>query len=56
MQPFDDLKLLSNIAVSWLVLNFAPEGSYWLGIALTLAGSTYLLYFKRRTETAPALA
>jgi drug/metabolite transporter (DMT)-like permease len=56
VQPFDDLKLFSNIAVSWLVLNFAPEGSYWLGIALILAGSTYLLWSERQGQTAPALA
>lgn len=47
VQPFDDLKLFSNIAVSWLVLNFAPEGSYWLGIVLILAASAYLLYSER---------
>lgn len=56
VQPFDDLKLFSNIAVSWLVLNFAPEGSYWLGIALILAGSTYLLWSERQTQNAPAMA
>ena len=56
VQPFDDLKLFSNIAVSWLVLNFAPEGSYWLGIALILAGSTYLLWSERQSQSAPLLA
>lgn len=44
VQPFDDLKLFSNIAVSWLVLNFAPDGACWLGMALILAGSLYLLW------------
>ena len=52
VQPFDDLKLFSNIAVSWLVLNFAPEGSYWLGILLILAGSTYLLWSERQSQSA----
>lgn len=47
VQPFDDLKLFANIAVSWLVLGFAPEGSYWLGMALVLAGSLYLLWSER---------
>ena len=48
VQPFDDLKLFSNIAVSWLVLRLsAPEGSYWLGMALILAGSAYLLWSER---------
>ena len=53
VQPFDDLKLFSNIFVSWLVLNFAPEGSYWLGILLILAGSLYLLWSERRLQTLP---
>lgn len=50
VQPFDDLKLFSNIAVSWLVLDFAPEGSYWLGMALILAGSAYLLWSEREGQ------
>lgn len=53
VQPFDDLKLFSNIFVSWLVLSFAPEGSYWLGILLILAGSLYLLWSERRLQTLP---
>ena len=52
VQPFDDLKLFSNIAVSWIVLNFAPEGSYWLGMALILAGSGYLLWSERQNQNA----
>lgn len=52
VQPFDDLKLFSNIAVSWLVLNFAPDGTYWLGMALILAGSLYLLWSE---QNGPAL-
>lgn len=47
VQPFDDLKLFANIAVSWLVLGFAPEGSYWLGIALVAGASSYLLWSER---------
>ena len=50
VQPFDDLKLFSNIAVSWLVLGFAPEGAYWLGVALILAGSLYLLWSERQGQ------
>ena len=44
VQPFDDLKLLSNIFVSWLIFGDIPSGTYWLGIALILAGSAYLLW------------
>lgn len=57
VQPFDDLKLLSNIFVSWLVFGDVPAGSYWLGIALILAGSAYLLWSEReRTNALPAPA
>ncbi len=51
VQPFDDLKLFSNIAVSWLVLSFAPEGSYWAGIVLVFAGSAYLLWSERENRS-----
>lgn len=53
VQPFDDLKLLSNIFVSWLVFGDIPAGSYWLGIALILAGSAYLLWSERERTAAP---
>ena len=48
VQPFDDLKLFSNILVSWLVLNFAPDLSYWPGILMVFAGSAYLLWSERK--------
>ena len=54
VQPFDDLKLFANILVSWLVLGFAPEGSYWPGILLILAGSSYLLWSERQGRLGPA--
>jgi drug/metabolite transporter (DMT)-like permease len=41
VQPFDDLKLFSNILVSWLVLSFAPDMTYWTGILMVFAGSVY---------------
>lgn len=53
VQPFDDLKLFSNIAVSWLVLGYAPEGAYWLGVALILAGSMYLLWSELKGQIQP---
>lgn len=56
VQPFDDLKLFSNIFVSWLIFGDVPRGSYWLGIALILVGSTYLLWSERRQERAAAFA
>ena len=50
VQPFDDLKLFSNIAVSWFLGQELPTGAYWLGIALILAGSAYLLWSERRPK------
>jgi drug/metabolite transporter (DMT)-like permease len=47
VQPFDDLKLFSNILVSWLVLSFAPDLTYWPGISMVFAGSAYLLWSER---------
>ena len=56
VQPFDDLKLLSNILVSYLIFGDVPTGTYWLGIGLILAGSAYLLWSSRgdRTSVVPA--
>ncbi len=56
VQPFDDLKLFSNILVSWLVLSFAPDLTYWPGIIMVFAGSVYLLWSERSRKTNAALA
>jgi drug/metabolite transporter (DMT)-like permease len=56
VQPFDDLKLFSNIIVSWLVLSFAPDLTYWPGIILVFAGSIYLLWSERSKPMIAALA
>lgn len=56
VQPFDDLKLFSNILVSWLVLQFAPDMSYWPGILLVFAGSAYLLWSERAASGPNAVA
>jgi len=56
VQPFDDLKLFSNILVSWLVLSFAPDMTYWPGIVMVFAGSAYLLWSERGRATGVALA
>lgn len=55
VQPFDDLKLLSNILVGWLVFGYLPEGALWLGVAMILAASSWLLWSEREAG-APALA
>jgi drug/metabolite transporter (DMT)-like permease len=56
VQPFDDLKLFSNILVSWLVLSFAPDLTYWPGILMVFAGSIYLLWSERAKTTGAAIA
>lgn len=56
VQPFDDLKLFSNILVSWLVLSFAPDMTYWPGILMVFAGSIYLLWSERTKTTGAAVA
>ncbi len=56
VQPFDDLKLFSNILVSWLVLGFAPDMTYWPGILMVFTGSAYLLWSERGRTQGAALA
>lgn len=50
VQPFDDLKLISNILIYGLYFGYWPEGNIWLGVALILCGSLYLLLSGRNTE------
>ena len=47
VQPFDDLKLISNVLVFGLGFMYWPEGQIWVGLALILAASTYLLWSER---------
>lgn len=56
VQPFDDLKLFSKILVSWLVLSFAPDMTYWPGILMVFAGSIYLVWSERSRTSGAALA
>lgn len=59
VQPFDDIKLISNVVVGWVVFGYLPEGQLWLGVAMILAASSWLLWSERsgsalRDGTAPA--
>jgi drug/metabolite transporter (DMT)-like permease len=56
VQPFDDLKLFSNILVSWMIFGDAPTGIYWLGILLILSGTAYLLWSERGRQPSMATA
>lgn len=44
VQPFDDLKLPFNIIGGWLAFGYAPAGYMWIGIAMILAASLWLLH------------
>ncbi len=56
VQPFDDLKLFSNILVSWMIFGDAPTGIYWLGILLILSGTAYLLWSESERGRQPSMA
>lgn len=42
VQPFDHVKLLFNIALSWWLFNDVPQGVLWLGLLLILGSSLYV--------------
>jgi S-adenosylmethionine uptake transporter len=52
VQPFDDLKLPMNVLAGWLAFGYAPEGWLWIGIAMILAASLYLLLNEMGKEKA----
>jgi S-adenosylmethionine uptake transporter len=43
LQPFDHLKLPLNVLLGFLVFGFLPGGSMWLGSAMIVGGSLFLL-------------
>ncbi|ATG49488.1 DMT family transporter [Celeribacter ethanolicus] len=50
LQPFDHLKLPLNVGFGVMAFGFVPPGSMWLGAALILAASFYLLRQESRAE------
>ncbi|MFC2969819.1 DMT family transporter [Acidimangrovimonas pyrenivorans] len=53
LQPFDHIKLPFNVALGLAVFGFVPPGSMWVGSALIVAASFYLL---RRESRVAAVA
>ena len=47
LQPFDDLKLPLNILAGFLAFHYLPEGNLWIGIAMIVAASAFLLWQER---------
>lgn len=50
VQPFDDLKLISNVLVYGLWFGYWPDGIIWLGLLMILGGSSYLLLNERSKQ------
>ena len=50
VQPFDDLKLVSNIVIYGLWFGYWPQGNIWLGVLMILGASVFLLMSSRGHE------
>lgn len=48
VQPFDDLKLISNVLIYGLYFGYWPTGLIWLGLAMIMAASLFLLLQEQR--------
>ena len=44
VQPFDDLKLISNILIYGLLFQYWPSGNIWLGVVMIMTASGYLAW------------
>jgi len=50
VQPFDDLKLISNVLIYGLFFGYWPTGVIWLGLAMIMAASLFLLLQENRNN------
>ena len=48
LQPFDDLRLPFNILAGFLAFGYLPEGNLWIGIAMILAASAFLIWSEKQ--------
>ncbi len=55
VQPFDDLKLISNVLVFGLGFMYWPEGQIWIGLALIVAASSFLMWSENGKKVALAV-
>jgi drug/metabolite transporter (DMT)-like permease len=51
VQPFDDLKLISNVLIYGIFFGYWPTGIIWLGLAMIMAASLFLLVQEQRKTT-----
>jgi drug/metabolite transporter (DMT)-like permease len=56
VQPFDDLKLVSNVLIYGLLFGYWPSGIIWLGLAMIMAASIFLLMQENRKQGLAAKA
>jgi drug/metabolite transporter (DMT)-like permease len=54
LQPFDHLKLVFNVGLGAVVFGFLPDGNMWLGTALIIVASAYLLNREARAKPGSA--
>jgi drug/metabolite transporter (DMT)-like permease len=50
VQPFDDLKLISNVLIYGIFFGYWPSGIIWLGLAMIMAASVFLLLQENRNN------
>jgi drug/metabolite transporter (DMT)-like permease len=50
VQPFDDLKLISNVLVYGIFFGYWPSGIIWLGLAMIMAASAFLLMQENKKQ------
>jgi drug/metabolite transporter (DMT)-like permease len=51
VQPFDDLKLVSNVLIYGLYFGYWPQGFIWAGLAMIMGASLFLLLQENRSPT-----
>ena len=51
VQPFDHLKLPFNILAGWLVFAYVPSGNLWLGAALIIGASVFMVRHENARTT-----
>ena len=44
LQPFDDLRLPFNVLAGFLAFHYLPVGNLWIGIAMIMTASAFLLW------------
>ena len=51
LQPFDHVKLPFNVALGIVAFGFVPPGTMWLGSALIVCSSLFLVWMERHTDS-----